>query len=124
MYPVSISLSGTTPAGTTFTTITKYGVFWNKSATKTKATTIKAYGAVTWGQFFIYQGFNDKNGWMHTTGGGDVADEYQLTVTERDGKVFYQYAGGEREMTAFRQGTGALIARLEQLRETRIALLE
>jgi acyl-homoserine-lactone acylase len=63
---------------------------------------LKAYGAVTWGQFFIYQGFNDKNGWMHTTGGGDVADEYQLTVTERDGKVFYQYAGGEREMTAKR----------------------
>lgn len=63
---------------------------------------LKAYGAVTWGQFFIYQGFNEKNGWMHTTGGGDVADEYQLTVTERDGKVFYQYAGGEREMTAKR----------------------
>ncbi|WP_309673543.1 penicillin acylase family protein [Gemmatimonas sp.] len=63
---------------------------------------LKAYGAVTWGQFFIYQGFNDKNGWMHTTGGGDVADEYQLTVTERNGKVFYQYAGGEREMQAKR----------------------
>ena len=63
---------------------------------------LKAYGAVTWGQFFIYQGFNDKNGWMHTTGGGDVADEYQLTVAERDGKVFYQYAGGEREMQAKR----------------------
>jgi len=63
---------------------------------------LKAYGAVTWGQFFIYQGFNDKNGWMHTTGGGDVADEYQLTVTERDGKAFYQYAGGEREMQARR----------------------
>ena len=63
---------------------------------------LKAYGAVTWGQFFIYQGFNDKNGWMHTTGGGDVADEYQLTVTERDGKVFYRYAGGERAMTARR----------------------
>lgn len=61
---------------------------------------LRAYGAVTWGQFFIYQGFNDKNGWMHTTGGGDVADEYLLTVTERDGKVLYQYAGGEREMKA------------------------
>ncbi len=59
---------------------------------------LKAYGAVTWGQFFIYQGFNDKNGWMHTTGGGDVADEYQLTVSERGGKAYYQYAGGEREM--------------------------
>jgi acyl-homoserine lactone acylase PvdQ len=26
-----------------------------------------AYGAVTWGQFFIYQGFNDHAGWMHTS---------------------------------------------------------
>ena len=31
-----------------------------------------------------------------------MADEYQLTVTERDGKAFYQYAGGEREMQAKR----------------------
>ena len=27
---------------------------------------LNAYGAVTWGQFFIYQGFNDRAGWMHT----------------------------------------------------------
>ena len=28
---------------------------------------LNAYGAVTWGQFFIYQGFNDRVGWMHTS---------------------------------------------------------
>ena len=28
---------------------------------------LNAYGAVTWGQFFIYQGFNEKTGWMHTS---------------------------------------------------------
>ncbi|MGC1521757.1 MAG: penicillin acylase family protein, partial [Steroidobacteraceae bacterium] len=27
------------------------------------------YGAVTWGQFFVYQGFNTRNGWMHTSYG-------------------------------------------------------
>ena len=39
---------------------------------------LNAYGAVTWGQFFIYQGFNDAAGWMHTTSG--VND---LTSTSR-----------------------------------------
>jgi len=61
---------------------------------------LNAYGAVTWGQFFIYQGFNDKAGWMHTSGGGDVIDEYLETITERDGKFFYKYGKGERQVTA------------------------
>ena len=30
---------------------------------------LNAYGAVTWGQFFVYQGFNEKCGWMHTSSG-------------------------------------------------------
>jgi acyl-homoserine-lactone acylase len=37
---------------------------------------LNAYGAVTWGQFFIYQGFNEKLGWMHTSSNVDVADAY------------------------------------------------
>jgi len=61
---------------------------------------LNAYGAVTWGQFFIYQGFNDKTGWMHTSGGGDVIDEYLETVVERDGKFIYKYGDGERQVTA------------------------
>ena len=28
---------------------------------------LNAYGAVTWGQFFVYQGFNEHCGWMHTS---------------------------------------------------------
>src|ERR1043166_2664509 len=31
---------------------------------------LHAYGAATWGQFFIYQGFNERIGWMHTSRGG------------------------------------------------------
>jgi acyl-homoserine-lactone acylase len=61
---------------------------------------LNAYGAVTWGQFFVYQGFNEKTGWMHTSGGGDVIDDYLETVVEKDGKVFYQYEGKLRPMKA------------------------
>ncbi|MES2017232.1 MAG: penicillin acylase family protein [Pseudomonadota bacterium] len=61
---------------------------------------LNAYGAVTWGQFFIYQGFNERAGWMHTSGGGDVIDEYLETVVEKNGKVFYKYDGFDRAMKA------------------------
>src|ERR1035441_2960320 len=40
---------------------------------------LNAYGAVTWGQFFIYQGFNERTGWMHTSSGVDAVDEYLET---------------------------------------------
>lgn len=62
---------------------------------------LNAYGAVTWGQFFVYQGFNERAGWMHTSGGGDVIDEYLETVVQRrNGSFHYKYAGGERPMKA------------------------
>jgi acyl-homoserine-lactone acylase len=59
---------------------------------------LNAYGAVTWGQFFVYQGFNDRLGWMHTSGGGDVIDEYLETIVEKDGKFFYKYGDELREV--------------------------
>ncbi len=37
---------------------------------------LNAYGALTWGQFFVYQGFNSHAGWMHTSSGVDVVDEF------------------------------------------------
>jgi acyl-homoserine-lactone acylase len=37
---------------------------------------LNAYGALTWGQFFVYQGFNDRAGWMHTSSNVDNIDEY------------------------------------------------
>ncbi|WP_372973344.1 acylase [Muriicola sp.] len=52
---------------------------------------LNAYGAVTWGQFFIYQGFNEKTGWMHTSTYTDVIDEFVETVVELDGELLYQY---------------------------------
>ena len=52
---------------------------------------LDAYGAVTWGQFFIYQGFNHHIGWMHTSTGLDAVDEFAETVVHQDGKLFYRY---------------------------------
>jgi acyl-homoserine-lactone acylase len=52
---------------------------------------LNAYGAVTWGQFFVYQGFNNKCGWMHTSSRADVVDYYLETVDEKEGKYFYRY---------------------------------
>jgi len=57
---------------------------------------LNAYGAVTWGQFFIYQGFNEKNGWMHTSSYTDVMDEFLETIIEKEGKYFYQYGEEQR----------------------------
>jgi len=52
---------------------------------------LNAYGAVTWGQFFVYQGFNEKTGWMHTSTGTDIIDEFEETI-EKNGKgTFYKY---------------------------------
>ncbi|SOE24169.1 Acyl-homoserine lactone (AHL) acylase PvdQ [Spirosomataceae bacterium TFI 002] len=51
---------------------------------------MNAYGAVTWGQFFVYQGFNEKNGWMHTSSYGDVIDEFEETINQEDG-LKYKY---------------------------------
>ena len=44
---------------------------------------LNAYGALTWGQFFIYQGFNERVGWMHTSSGVDNIDEYLETIVGR-----------------------------------------
>lgn len=61
---------------------------------------LNAYGAVTWGQFFIYQGFNSRLGWMHTSGGGDVIDEYLETVTPKGKQWTYKYGTGTRPVTS------------------------
>ena len=57
---------------------------------------LDAYGAVTWGQFFVYQGFNAHTGWMHTSTGADAIDEFAETVDKPSGKLMYKYGGGWR----------------------------
>jgi acyl-homoserine-lactone acylase len=57
---------------------------------------LDAYGAATWGQFFLYQGFNDRVGWMHTSSGVDAVDEYAETVSKRSDGVYSKYGKDER----------------------------
>ncbi|HKK76476.1 MAG TPA: penicillin acylase family protein [Saprospiraceae bacterium] len=52
---------------------------------------LQAYGAVTWGQFFIYQGFNENCGWMHTSTYADAIDQYEETIIEQEGRYYYLY---------------------------------
>jgi acyl-homoserine-lactone acylase len=73
---------------------------------------LNAYGAATWGQIFLYQGFNAHCGWMHTTSNIDVLDEYAETITGANGKYFYQFGAEKRPVVSsqvvvkYKSGTG------------------
>jgi acyl-homoserine lactone acylase PvdQ len=55
---------------------------------------------VTWGQFFIYQGFNEGAGWMHTSSSVDNIDEYLETVVKKNEGFVYKYGAEERPVIA------------------------
>jgi acyl-homoserine lactone acylase PvdQ len=57
---------------------------------------LNAYGALTWGQFFVYQGFNETAGWMHTSSGVDNIDYYLETIVERPDGHAYRYGTEQR----------------------------
>jgi acyl-homoserine-lactone acylase len=57
---------------------------------------LNAYGAVTWGQFFVYQGFNEDTGWMHTSTRLDFMDDFVEDVYEENGNLFYRYGDENR----------------------------
>jgi len=73
---------------------------------------LNAYGAVTWGQFFIYQGFNRTAGWMHTSSGVDNIDEYLERVLPTPDGLVYVHGNDRRPVTRrevtvrYRTGTG------------------
>lgn len=62
---------------------------------------LNAYGAVTWGQFFIYQGFNEKTGWMHTSTYVDVIDEFVEEVVKQGDSLMYRYGEEWRPVQTF-----------------------
>jgi acyl-homoserine-lactone acylase len=74
--------------------------FFRSELQMTSKEGLNAYGASTWGQFFIYQGFNDKTGWMHTSSGVDNIDEYLETVTKQGDGYTYRYGSEDRPVTA------------------------
>lgn len=76
---------------------------------------LNVYGAVTWGQPFVYQGFNETMGWMHTTSGLDNRDEFAVTLARlRDGRTGYRYGSDVRPLGVkpvtirFRRADGSL----------------
>ena len=93
---------------------------------------LNAYGAATWGQFFIYQGFNEHTGWMHTSSGVDVVDEFAVDIRwpelgpryrfgkswrpmeQRDVTIRYRKADGtlvSRDFTTYRTHHGPIVRR-------------
>jgi acyl-homoserine-lactone acylase len=85
---------------------------------------LNAYGAATWGQFFIYQGFNERAGWMHTSSGVDVVDEFLETVEQKGDDLFYRYGNERRPVetktvtVAYRQPDGSMASRTFQTYRT------
>lgn len=75
--------------------------FFRAEAQMTSEEGLNAYGALTWGQFFIYQGFNEKAGWMHTTSSGvDNIDEYAETIEQQGDSLTYRYGKEKRPVEA------------------------
>jgi acyl-homoserine-lactone acylase len=88
--------------------------FFRSELQVTSGEGLNAYGAATWGQFFIYQGFNARAGWMHTSSGVDVVDEFLETVERTQGRLTYRYGKERRPVEtktvtiAFRRPDGSL----------------
>ena len=68
--------------------------FFRSELQMTSGDGLNAYGAATWGQFFIYQGFNPHIGWMHTSSGVDVVDEFAEKVEQKGKARCYRYGSG------------------------------
>ena len=85
---------------------------------------LNAYGAATWGQFFIYQGFNEHAGWMHTTSTVDAVDEFAETILQRDGRTFYRHGEETRPVETnpvtlrYRTSSGAFAERTFDVHRT------
>jgi acyl-homoserine-lactone acylase len=78
---------------------------------------LNVYGAVTWGQFFIYQGFNEHCGWMHTSSNVDVADLYKEKIVKKNNRLYYEY---EKKLKPVTQKQITLRYKKENTIETRI----
>lgn len=59
---------------------------------------LNAYGATTWGQFFVYQGFNENAGWMHTSSEADSTDWYLETIVKEDNGLYYVHGDEEKPL--------------------------
>lgn len=72
--------------------------YFRSEAQVTSDAGLNAYGASTWGQFFVYQGFNAHAGWMHTSSTVDNVDQFAERVMRRAGGWAYRYGAETRPL--------------------------
>lgn len=88
--------------------------YFRSEAQMTSGQGLNAYGASTWGQFFVYQGFNAHAGWMHTSSTVDNVDEFAERVTRRRAGLSYRYGRESRPVLSqlvtlrFRRADGSM----------------
>ncbi len=73
--------------------------YFRSEAQMTSDQGLNAYGASTWGQFFIYQGFNPSAGWMHTSSTVDNVDDFAERIVRGDTGYRYRYGKALRPVT-------------------------
>jgi acyl-homoserine lactone acylase PvdQ len=77
-----------TASGNTILYINPHVTFYYRTEVQmTSEEGLNAYGAVTWGTFFVFQGFNQYCGWMHTSGVTDVADLFVEETVNQNGSL-------------------------------------
>jgi acyl-homoserine-lactone acylase len=115
---IAIAPKITTPGSGALLLINPHTSFYFRSELQMKSNEgLDVYGAATWGQFFIYQGFNPHIGWMHTSTGVDNVDEFAEKVEKRGNGYCYWYGKVCRPMSArpitvrYRTGDGKLASR-------------
>ena len=96
---VAISPSNTTSRHALLLINPHTSFFFRSELQMTSDEGLNAYGAVTWGQFFIYQGFNEHCGWMHTSSAVDQMDEYLETIVKKGDQFYYKYGSEEQPVT-------------------------
>jgi acyl-homoserine-lactone acylase len=91
--------------------------YFRSEAQLTSDSGLNVYGASTWGQFFVYQGFNAHAGWMHTSSTVDNVDQFAERVERRGARWAYRY-GTKRRMVRervvtlrFRRADGVMAQR-------------
>lgn len=91
--------------------------YFRSEAQVTSEQGLDVYGASTWGQFFVYQGFNAHTGWMHTSSTVDNVDAFAERIVRAGQGWAYRYGSETRPVQArvvtlrYRKPDGSLAER-------------